>query len=360
MSGSAFEVEEDFDFEKQFMSSLNAAEDQEGDVSNPDFEDEQDYAPQQAPQESEPQPAAQTEQPAEEPAQYQDYAPADSGYTDSTYADDSYAQGVAESTYDASNYTDNTHAEEDITYAVADESDDATYGDTQHEGYAPQEASYEDSSAYQAPEPVYAQPEPVAQPQPVQHGQQQPPAQPAPPALVEEELMADDTAGIDPQSYGTPEIQNGIDRSVSLETLEEAFGILDAYRSLEPDEQEFAAIFMDLGDDAEEPEIVSTVMNANPLLYDVFSAIEEAYRLDATEIAFHIVGLSVSVIEGISFVAAAYLKTDVVDSQQKKIPYAREVVSQLRKMDDNALRLVSAAHALIKGEVLSEDDRLSH
>lgn len=363
MSKSAFDMDEEFDFDAQFNSSLGAAENQEGDVGA-GFPEE-DVAPEEEYQQPVAAPVAYEEPEAvEEYEEYEEpveeYAPEPVQRFVEEEEEEEFLEPQAEETN-----TVYGNEYETTEYQYADEAHDDDQYVVDHTAYTAQSPGYAEPEVYQAPEPVYAQPAPVERTQhvPVSPAQQQsyaqPPA-PAPVVSVEDELEAEDHSRIEDQANGAHNIKSGIDNNVSLETLEESFKILDAYRSLESDEQEFAAIFMDLGDEAKEPEIVSTVMNANPLLFKVFSSIEEAYTLDDTEIAFYIVGLHVSVIEGISYVASSYLSTSAANPSQKKIPYAREVVAQLRAMDDRALRLVSAAHSLIKGEALSENDRLSH
>lgn len=175
------------------------------------------------------------------------------------------------------------------------------------------------------------------------------------------DFMDNTAGGFDPNASQADNLKSGIDRDVSLETLEETIKVLDAYRALEDDEAQFSGLFIGLNPEASEAEVVSTVMNADPLLLEVFSSIKEAKNYDDTEVAFYVVGLKWEVLEGISYVASQYLDTEVAEQGDKsKIPYAREVVAQIKKLDTKALRLVDSAEALIAGEIRDKDADLSH
>lgn len=175
------------------------------------------------------------------------------------------------------------------------------------------------------------------------------------------ELSDNTSGGFDPNASQADNLKSGVDKDVSLETLEQTIKILDAYRSLEDDEAQFSGLFIGLDHDSTEAEVVSTVMNADPLLMSVFASIKEAKNYDDTEVAFYVVGLKWEVLEGISYVAAQYLNTEVASQGDKsKIPYAREVVTQIKELDSKALRLVEAAESLIAGEIRDNDADLSH
>lgn len=151
-------------------------------------------------------------------------------------------------------------------------------------------------------------------------------------------------------------LKEGIDFDVSIETIEEVVKILDAYRSLEDDEREFAGRFMGLEVDTPESSVVSAVLNADQLLFEVFPALLEAKEQDDTEMAFYVVSRRRDVLEGMSFVAAQYLDDDPADNKAEKVSYAREIVTQIKQFDERALRLIRAANSLVHGEALTEDD----
>lgn len=206
------------------------------------------------------------------------------------------------------------------------------------------------------PEPT---PEPEPEPEPVYEPEPEPVVQEVPETTPEADLDLIEQGDFDPGASQPKSIKSGVDYNVSLETLSETIKVLDAYRSLEDDEAEFASKFIGLGSDAVEAEIVSAVLNADALLFDVFESIKEANTYDATEIAFYIVSLKRSVMKGISFVAAQYLGTEPADGHLERVPYARAIVTQLKQLDGTALRLVDAAHNLIKGEMRDEDSEFS-
>lgn len=234
--------------------------------------------------------------------------------------------------------------------------------------YVEEEPVYEEPVAPQVSQqkPVYQhvpqpEPAPVQQYEPVQAPVQEPVYEPQPQPqqqYVDEgyDEIYEDEGSFDAHGSQAMDLKEGIDFNVSIETIEEVVKILDAYRSLEDDEREFAGRFMGLDVDTPESSVVSAVLNADELLFEVFPALLEAKEQDDTEMAFYVVSRRRDVLEGMSFVAAQYLDEDPADNKAEKVSYAREIVTQIKQLDERALRLIRAANSLVHGEALTEDD----
>lgn len=330
MSGSAFDIEEDEDFEAMFNSSLSVAESQEGDTNVPEESEVLHSA--STPEGTPPAPAQSADEP--EPQ----VSAEDTGQVEETVDDESRVETENiedDETVDTEDYVLSADEHEEEAEEEAYEADDVNYVDDAPSVAA--ESEYDDSRSEQTSDER-------AEDERDEYEEQE--------DHVEDEFAEEEVPVSAPQTV----IKEGVDTAVSLETLDASFAVLDAYRSMEEDEKDFAAAFMGLEDGSGDAEVVSFVLNADPLLTEVFNAIEEAFELDDTEIAFYIVGLGVPVLDGITFVAAQYLEEDPVKYQRKqKIQYARGVVQQVKRLDDRALRLVSAANALVRGEARSDD-----
>lgn len=230
------------------------------------------------------------------------------------------------------------------------------------------EEPYVEEVVYEEPEPqqpvqqVYEQPVPFQQqPEPVYIQEPEPEPVYEPELVVKEQEEYQDEGyeedgSFDANGSQAMNLKEGIDYNVSIETIDEIVKILDAYRSLEDDEREFAGRFMGLDVDTPESSVISAVLNADPLLFEVFPSLLEAKEQDDTEMAFYVVSRRRDVLEGMSFVAAQYLENDPADSKNEKVSYAREIVHQIKQLDERALRLIRAANSLVHGEALTEDD----
>lgn len=210
------------------------------------------------------------------------------------------------------------------------------------------------------PEPQVEVQQPVSQSAPVQQQYEPEPVYETeqPQQYVDEgyDEVYEEEGSFDVNGSQAMNLKEGIDFDVSIETIEEVVKILDAYRSLEDDEREFAGRFMGLEVDTPESSVVSAVLNADQLLFEVFPALLEAKEQDDTEMAFYVVSRRRDVLEGMSFVAAQYLDDDPADNKAEKVSYAREIVTQIKQLDERALRLIRAANSLVHGEALTEDD----
>lgn len=327
---SAFEIDEDIDFESMWADSVAAAENQEKDSQYTPYEEETEdnY--------SQPQPVEEEENLVEEKdeEEYEEDPVASDDDNEYQYGEENEEEETPDNFVDAE-YTDQEESEDEVSPQQYEEEEAET------EDYAEPVAEEEEETIPAAEEYTETEPETATE------------------ESDDDDLLEEDKSHFEQQPSGSGSIKSGIDKDVSVETLVESFGILDAYRSLESDEREFSAAFMELPQGAGEAEVVSMVMNVTPLLFEVFEAILESSEMEDTDMAFYVVGLAREVIEGISFVASEYLETDTADENQKKIPYARAVVAQIKELDTTALRLVQASYSLIKGEARSEDEILS-